>query len=236
MKTLQSSITFPKFLQFFSAVTLVSGCFVQSIAAVPTEPAVGSQAPVPTGTTPVVPGALPSATVVPKTEVAAPKSSSQQPGLMPAPVPSVAAPGVAAPTEVKVTAPVLERKMVLKLRERRVYLYQGDQALTSFPVAVGKPGWETPKGNFKVMYKVVNPTFENPFTGVVIPPGPNNPLGDRLIVFAKMGNKGYAGFHGTTNESLIGQAVSHGCVRMKNRDIRALFEKIEVGTTVVVVP
>jgi lipoprotein-anchoring transpeptidase ErfK/SrfK len=126
--------------------------------------------------------------------------------------------------------------MVLKLRERRVYLYQGDQALTSFPVAVGKPGWETPKGNFKVMYKVVNPTFENPFTGIVIPPGPNNPLGDRLIVFAKMGNKGYAGFHGTTNESLIGQAVSHGCVRMKNRDIRALFEKIEVGTPVVVVP
>lgn len=51
-----------------------------------------------------------------------------------------------------------------------------------------------------------------------------------------MGNNNYAGFHGTTNESLIGQAVSHGCVRMRNDDIRALFEKIEVGTRVIVQP
>uniref|UniRef100_B8HNW0 ErfK/YbiS/YcfS/YnhG family protein n=1 Tax=Cyanothece sp. (strain PCC 7425 / ATCC 29141) TaxID=395961 RepID=B8HNW0_CYAP4 len=125
-------------------------------------------------------------------------------------------------------------KLVLRLQQRRVYLYQDDQVAASYPVAVGKPGWETPTGKFRVMHKVVNPVFENPFNGVVTPPGPGNPLGDRLIVFAKVGNKGYAGFHGTTNEALIGQAVSHGCVRMKNKDIRALFERIHVGTTVIV--
>lgn len=132
--------------------------------------------------------------------------------------------------------PTLERKIVLRLRERRVFLYEGDQVLASYPVAVGKPGWETPQGNFRVLHKVVNPKWQNPFTGTIVPPGPRNPLGDRLIVFAPMGNNNYAGFHGTTNESLIGQAVSHGCVRMRNNDIRALFEKIEVGTRVIVQP
>ncbi|WP_448527269.1 L,D-transpeptidase [Parathermosynechococcus lividus] len=132
--------------------------------------------------------------------------------------------------------PALERKIVLRLRERRVFLYEGDQVLVSYPVAVGKPGWETPQGQFKVLHKVVNPRWESPFTGAVIPPGPRNPLGDRLIVFAPMGNNNYAGFHGTPNESAIGQAVSHGCVRMRNSDIRALFEKIEVGTRVIVQP
>ncbi len=132
--------------------------------------------------------------------------------------------------------PDLERKLVLRLRERRVYLYVGEDVQVSYPVAVGKPGWETPQGAFTVLHKVENPTWQNPFTGNVVPPGRSNPLGDRLIVFASMGDNNFAGFHGTTNESLIGQAVSHGCVRMKNNDIRALFEKIEVGTPVIVKP
>ncbi len=139
-------------------------------------------------------------------------------------------------TEFTPFLPDLERKLVLRLRERRVYLYVGEEIEVSYPVAVGRPGWETPTGTFKVLHKVANPTWENPFNGRIIPPGPRNPLGDRLIVFAPMGNQGYAGFHGTTNESLIGQAVSHGCVRMRNRDIRALFEQIDVNTPVIVKP
>lgn len=127
-------------------------------------------------------------------------------------------------------------KLILKLRERRVYLYKDEEVAASYPVAVGKRGWETPTGTFKILHKVKNPVWENPFNGYVIPAGANNPLGDRLIVFAPMGKEGYVGFHGTTNESLIGQAVSHGCVRMKNNDIRALFEQVNVGTPVVVVP
>lgn len=132
--------------------------------------------------------------------------------------------------------PAMERKLVLRLRDRRVYLYEGEQMLASYPVAIGRAGWETPQGSFKVSHKVVDPTWQNPFNGNVVPPGPSNPLGDRLIVFAPMGNNGYVGFHGTTNESLIGQAVSHGCVRMKNNDIRALFEKVDVGMAVIVQP
>ncbi len=127
-------------------------------------------------------------------------------------------------------------KLVLRLSERRVYLYQDEQVLASYPVAVGKPGWETPTGSFKISHKVKNPSWESPLEkGVFIPPGPSNPLGDRLIVFAELGSKGFVGFHGTPNESLIGQAVSHGCVRMRNNDIRALFERVKVNTPVVVI-
>jgi L,D-transpeptidase YnhG len=131
---------------------------------------------------------------------------------------------------------IVQLKLVLRLRERRVYLYKDEEIAVSYPVAIGKPGWETPRGTFKILHKVKNPVWENPFNGYVIPPGPGNPLGDRLIVFAPVGKEGFVGFHGTTNESLIGQAVSHGCVRMKNNDIRALFEQVKVGIPVVVVP
>jgi lipoprotein-anchoring transpeptidase ErfK/SrfK len=43
-------------------------------------------------------------------------------------------------------------KLILRLSERRVYLYQDDQVLVSYPVAVGKPGWETPTGTFKISH------------------------------------------------------------------------------------
>lgn len=125
-------------------------------------------------------------------------------------------------------------RLVLRVSQRRVFLYEGDQVIASYPVAVGKPGWETPTGSFKITHKVKNPIWENPFTGQVVPAGAGNPLGDRLMVFAQLGNRGFVGFHGTTNESLIGQAVSHGCVRMRNDDIRALFEKVQVGVPVIV--
>jgi L,D-transpeptidase YnhG len=125
-------------------------------------------------------------------------------------------------------------RLILDLGKRRISLYSGEKLVAEYPVAVGKPGWETPIGSFQITHKVRNPAWEHPLNGTRIPPGPDNPLGDRLLVFAQMKN-GFAGIHGTTNESLIGQAVSHGCVRMRNRDIRALFEKVQVGTPVLVV-
>jgi hypothetical protein len=125
--------------------------------------------------------------------------------------------------------------LVLSISERQVYAYQDDRILKTFPVAVGKGGWETPTGEFKVQRMIRNPAWQSPWTGEVIPPADDNPLGLRWIGFWTDG-KDVIGFHGTPNESLIGQAVSHGCVRMKNRDIVALFELVEVGMTVKVIP
>lgn len=129
----------------------------------------------------------------------------------------------------------VQRRLVLKLRERRVYLYQGNQQVASYPVAVGKAGWETPTGSFQVMQKIVNPSWQNPWTGQVMPPGPNSALGVRWIGFWTNG-KDVIGFHGTPSINSIGQAASHGCVRMRNEDIVSLFEQVEMGTVVVVEP
>ncbi|MCA1992743.1 MAG: L,D-transpeptidase [Coleofasciculus sp. S288] len=125
--------------------------------------------------------------------------------------------------------------LVIKLSDRRVYVYQGDQLQTSYPIAVGKQGWETPTGTFQVRQMIRNPSWQHPWTDEVVPPGPGNPLGSRWISFWTDG-RNEIGFHGTPNEELIGQAVSHGCIRMRNQDVQALFEKVSVGTPVTVQP
>ena len=125
--------------------------------------------------------------------------------------------------------------LVIKLSDRRVYMYQNDQLKTSYPIAIGREGWETPTGTYKVIQKIPNPSWKHPFTGEIIPPGPENPLGERWIGFWTDGTN-YIGFHGTPNEETVGQAVSHGCVRMLNQDVLALFEKVAIGTAVIVEP
>lgn len=123
----------------------------------------------------------------------------------------------------------------IDLSDRRVYLYQGDELLASYQIAIGKAGWETPLGNYKVMQMIRNPAWEHPWTGEIVPPGPDNPLGTRWIGFWTDGVN-YIGFHGTPNESSVGQAASHGCVRMFDKDVVALFEQVEIGTPVLVLP
>ena len=129
--------------------------------------------------------------------------------------------------------PAQNTNLTIKLSDRRVYVYRDNRVQSSYPIAVGKAGWETPTGTFKVLQMLQNPAWEHPWTGEVIPPGPNNPLGVRWIAFWTDG-KNMIGFHGTPNEQLIGQAVSHGCVRMRNRDVMALYQQVTVGTTVTV--
>jgi lipoprotein-anchoring transpeptidase ErfK/SrfK len=126
-----------------------------------------------------------------------------------------------------------ETRLVLKLKQRRLYVYQGQQLQASYPVAVGRPGWETPTGQFRVMGMVQNPGWTNPFTRKVMPPGPDNPLGDRWIAFWSDGHNSI-GFHGTPDRASVGQAASHGCVRMLNEDIRKLYEMAVLGTPVTV--
>lgn len=129
--------------------------------------------------------------------------------------------------------PVQATHLVLKRGERRVYAYQGEQELASFPVAVGKPGWETPVGTFEVKTMVENPGWTHPFTGKVMSPESANPLGERWIEFWTDGYNSI-GFHGTPNRASVGQAASHGCVRMYNEDIQELFNWVSEGTPVIV--
>ena len=107
--------------------------------------------------------------------------------------------------------------------------------VAKYPIAVGKPGWETPIGGFTVINKEEDPIFKSFKTGIIIEPGPDNPLGVRWIGIWTDG-KTQLGFHGTDQPELIGKAVSHGCMRMHNKDVIALYKYVAIGTVVQVDP
>jgi lipoprotein-anchoring transpeptidase ErfK/SrfK len=123
----------------------------------------------------------------------------------------------------------------VNLSKRRVTAFQGDKKLKSYAIAVGRAGWETPAGVYKVRQTIEKPAWKNPFTGDVIKSGaPDNPLGLYWIGFWTNG-KDWSGFHGTPNRNSVGQAVSHGCIRMYNEDIKELFSKVSNATVVRVI-
>lgn len=124
-------------------------------------------------------------------------------------------------------------RLVVQRSKRRVLVYRGKSVLAKYPIAVGKPGWETPIGEFQVLTKEENPIFKSFKTGIIIEPGPDNPLGVRWIGIWTDG-KTQLGFHGTDQPELIGQAVSHGCIRMHNKDVIALYNYVKLGTLVTV--
>ena len=116
-------------------------------------------------------------------------------------------------------------------------LFERGKLVRSYRVAVGEPKYPTPVGSFTVQTKQVNPTWNVPqsdwageLAGQTIPSGdPRNPLKARWIGF-----NGSVGFHGTASVSSLGTAASHGCVRMSVGDVIDLYERVEVGTTVLV--
>jgi lipoprotein-anchoring transpeptidase ErfK/SrfK len=135
------------------------------------------------------------------------------------------------PTKLSATTISNERRLVIDLSDRRVYVYQTGQIIASFPLGVGKKGWETPLGNFEVIHMQLHPAWKHPITGKVFEAGPDSPLGDRWVGFWSDGHN-EIGFHGTPDDSLVGTAVSHGCLRMRNPDVRMLYEKVKIGTPV----
>ncbi|MGB3612769.1 MAG: L,D-transpeptidase [Elainellaceae cyanobacterium] len=122
---------------------------------------------------------------------------------------------------------------IVDLSDRRVYLYNGKQLLVDYPIAVGRQHWETPTGKFDVIEKQENPVWRHPFTRELVPPGPANPLGTHWIGFWTNGTH-QIGFHGTNDTEAIGQAISHGCIRMRNADVQMLYALMPLGATVTV--
>lgn len=150
-----------------------------------------------------------------------------------APTPAPAAPALA-PSPVAATVSMGRPRLVIRLHQKKVTLYRGAIAIKSYPVAVGRAGWETPKGEFQVMRMIKNPTWINPLTDAVIPGGtPGNPLGKYWIAFWTDGTN-WIGFHGTPDPGSVGTAASHGCIRMYNADVEELFHQVTPGTPVTV--
>jgi hypothetical protein len=113
-------------------------------------------------------------------------------------------------------------------------VYHRLKLVRSYPIAVGQLGLETPAGLYHIQNKVVNPSWQVPFSswtgslaGQVIPPGPDDPLKARWL-----GIFDGAGIHGTDETWSIGHSASHGCVRMTIPDVIDLYDRVQVGTPV----
>lgn len=134
-------------------------------------------------------------------------------------------PATAAPTT-PTAKPTATRRIVVSLPDRKLALLESDRVLARFDVAVGAPSTPSPIGTFTIVNRIPQPTYYRP--GKVIPPGAGNPLGTRWL---GLNQKGY-GIHGTDNPRSIGQAQSHGCIRLRNADVERLFEQVQAGDIV----
>ena len=202
----------------------------------------------------VAPAALAMPLAVPLAGPDVPATALTLPPLTPPvqapPAPSTQAPEVPplAPASVEAPPPTT---LVLDRSRRLLTVFENGRPLRRFPVAVGMPGWETPVGSFRVLEKTINPVWEHPQKGTHTPSGPTNPLGSRWIGFHQdcQGRRGWdgeqvldikgcvvTGFHGTPNRWTVGRALSHGCVRLHDEDVREVFELVSLGTPVTVLP
>lgn len=131
--------------------------------------------------------------------------------------------------------------IVLNLAELRLYYYPPNQNVVyTYPVGIGREGWNTPLGTAKVTIKTEKPTWVVPQSiledakaqGIdlppVVPPGPENPLGEyrlRLSIPSIL-------IHGTNNPNGVGMRSSAGCIRAFPEDIKELFYQVKPGTPV----
>lgn len=118
-------------------------------------------------------------------------------------------------------------RIVVNVPARTLSLYAGESLVRRYPVAVGGPATPTALGAYRIKVKVVNPTWY-PKNRPPVPPGPQNPVGTRWLGL----DLPEVGLHGTNNPSSIGQAVSNGCIRLRNADVEELFWLVTVGTPV----
>ena len=145
--------------------------------------------------------------------------------------------------------PAAERTgIVINIAELRLYYYpEVDDDETSrvetYPIGIGREGFDTPLGVTKTTMNIKNPAWYPPESvqrearargeeaPSVVPPGPDNPLGDHAII---LGFDGYL-IHGTNQPDGIGMRASRGCIRMFPGDIESIFDRVPAGTQVRIV-
>jgi lipoprotein-anchoring transpeptidase ErfK/SrfK len=125
-------------------------------------------------------------------------------------------------------ADLARRVALVSIPDRKLAVTEGGVVIATFPIAVGAAVSPSPTGEFQIVSRVSNPTYYH--AGKVIPTGKDNPLGTRWLGLSQ---KGY-GIHGTNAPRSVGHAASHGCFRLRNRDMEQLFTMLRVGDTVVI--
>jgi lipoprotein-anchoring transpeptidase ErfK/SrfK len=128
--------------------------------------------------------------------------------------------------------------VVIRTQERRLYYVRGDGTALRYRVAVGRPGKQW-YGDAAIAGKYVRPAWappdevrrDNPKLPAVVPSGSrSNPMGAAALVLTR---DEYA-IHGTNQPGSIGTFASYGCIRMLNEDVMDLYQRVTVGTRVMV--
>ena len=131
-------------------------------------------------------------------------------------------------------------EIIISQHARRLYFTLGYGAAVSYAITVPKRGKEW-RGAARIDGKYVNPAWsppvsvrrDHPELPDVIPGGsPHNPMGVRALTL----DRDEIAIHGTNRPASIGTAASYGCIRMSNADVADLFERVRVGTRVMMVP
>jgi len=140
-----------------------------------------------------------------------------------------------------------KRGVILNIATKRLFYYppqaEGElQQVLTFPIGIGRVGWETPLGDTTVIAKAKNPSWWVPASvrrehaemgdplPSVVPAGPDNPLGTRVL---KLDMPGYL-IHGTNQPYGVGMRVSHGCVRLYPENIEFLYTLVDIGEVVTI--
>lgn len=130
----------------------------------------------------------------------------------------------------KIKIPTYRLHLVVDKADNRLTLKGDEEILKIYTVSTGADN-STPTGTFKIIDKLKNPTWYKS-DGEVIPYGsPEHLLGTRWMGLNVKGR----GIHGTTEPGLLGRQVSHGCIRMRNKEVEELFDMLPRGTEVTIV-
>jgi lipoprotein-anchoring transpeptidase ErfK/SrfK len=118
------------------------------------------------------------------------------------------------------------RRVVVSIPDRKLAVMEAGRVVKIFSTAVGAPESPSPSGTFQIVNSISDPTWYT--KGKIVGPGPSNPLGPHWL---GLNLKGY-GIHGTSNPDSIGKNASHGCIRLRNSDIRELAKMVNIGDQV----
>ena len=136
--------------------------------------------------------------------------------------------------------------IIINTRRRYLYYVLGNDKAKRYGIGVGRQGFQW-SGVARVGRKAEWPDWIPPKEMIErekkqygrtlperMPGGPNNPLGARALYLYKDGRDTLYRIHGTNQPWTIGRAVSSGCIRMRNEDVIDLYNKVRVGTKVIV--
>jgi hypothetical protein len=126
----------------------------------------------------------------------------------------------------------VDQFIIINKSTNQLAFYVDGEKVKTFSVATGRKPSYTPEGVFKIVNKIKN----RPYYTENIPGGDkNNPLGDRWLGLEVNGTMGttYA-VHGNNNATSIGKYASAGCIRMKNDEVRWLFEQVGINVSVII--